>query len=78
MCNLRVDLDAVCAEMDAEPGALDEALTHMRDLADVGICLIEGRTVIVPEDARMLVRNVAQAFDAYSVRDGQGKHAIAV
>ena len=78
MCNLRVDLDAVCTEMGAEPGALDEALSHMQDLADVGICLIEGRTVIVPEDARMLVRNVAQAFDAYSVRDGQGKHAIAV
>lgn len=78
MCTLRVDLDEVCSEMGAAFGALDGALAYMDDLAGAGICQIDGRSVRMPEAARMLVRNVAQAFDAYSVRDGQGKHAIAV
>jgi oxygen-independent coproporphyrinogen-3 oxidase len=78
MCNLRVDLDAVCTEMGAQAGALDDALLALTDLAAAGVCRIEGRVIELPEAARMLVRNVAQAFDAYAVRNPAAKHAVAV
>ncbi len=78
MCNLEVDLDAVCSEMGAPAHALDEALTRARPMAEAGLCDISGRVITVPEAARMLVRPVAAAFDAYRQTPQEGRHARAV
>lgn len=78
MCNLAVDLGAVCEEFGVPAGALDGALPGLRALSAAGLCTLEGRRVELLEDARMLVRNVAQCFDAYSRADAPGRHAKAV
>ena len=78
MCNLRVDLAAICAEMGAPEGALDEALTRARPMADAGLCEIDGRVITVPEAARLLVRPVAAALDAYRDTPQENRHARAV
>lgn len=78
MCNLAVDLAAVCEEFGVSAGALDDALPGLRALSAAGLCALEGRRVELVEEARMLVRNVAQCFDAYSRADAPGRHAKAV
>ncbi|MEM1151607.1 MAG: oxygen-independent coproporphyrinogen III oxidase [Pseudomonadota bacterium] len=78
MCTLLVDLEAMCAEMGADAGAFDGALAYLEPLEAAGICRVQGCVVTVDPKARMLVRNVAQAFDDYCVRDGAGRHAVAV
>ena len=78
MCNLSVDLAAVCAEFGVEASSLDSALPGLNALAEAGLCQVSGRTVEVAEAARMLLRNVAQCFDAYSGADAPGRHAKAV
>lgn len=78
MCNLEVDLEQVCAEMGAPAHALDEALIRARPMAEAGLCEISGRAITVPEAARMLVRPVAAAFDAYRDTPQEGRHARAV
>jgi len=78
MCNLSVDLGAVCEEFDVPADTLDGALPGLQALSAAGLCALEGRRVELVEEARMLVRNVAQCFDAYSGADAPGRHAKAV
>ena len=78
MCDLAVDCDAVCREMDVAAGSLSQAVRNARELAEAGLCEVDGATLSVPEDARMLIRNVAQCFDAYSSADAPRRHAKAV
>ncbi len=65
MCDLAVDIDAVCARHGAAPATLALALARLRSLADNGIVHFDGPRVVVAAHARMLVRTVASAFDAY-------------
>ncbi len=78
MCNLRVDLDSVTREMQAPEGALDDALERLAPLVARGVCEMSGRVITVPEPARMLVRVVAECFDAYRQEPSQNRHALAV
>jgi oxygen-independent coproporphyrinogen III oxidase len=77
MCDLRVDVNAVCAEMGAQPDALDDALETARFLVPAGLCTVERGVVSVPFDARVMLRTVAQCFDG-RFKPAPRRHAKAV
>ena len=77
MCQLWVDVDAVCSEMGAPEGSLSDALETARFLQAAGLCRIDGSIVSVPKDARLMLRTVAQSFDG-RYKPVEARHAKAV
>ncbi|MFG1281715.1 oxygen-independent coproporphyrinogen III oxidase [Xanthobacter autotrophicus] len=65
MCDLEVDVEAVCARHGMDAGSLAPALDRLDRLAQEGFVRIHGSRVRVPERGRLLVRKVASVFDAY-------------
>ncbi|WP_084398028.1 oxygen-independent coproporphyrinogen III oxidase [Henriciella aquimarina] len=79
MCNLAVDAAAVCREMGVSEDRLDASLERARLLEAAGLCVIRGRQLEIPEEARALMRTVARCFDAYvPAEDDAPRHAKAV
>lgn len=65
MCDLTVDIDAVCARHPVDPQVLAPALSALGELARDGMIDFDGSRVLLPEDARLFVRKVASVFDAH-------------
>lgn len=65
MCDLRVDLDDICRNHGVPADCLMQAKPRLDELAAERLIQIEESAVSVAEDARILVRSVASAFDAY-------------
>lgn len=65
MCDLAVNVAAVCARHGAALDDFAPALERLGTLADEGLVRIEGPRVVVADHARLLVRTIASAFDAY-------------
>lgn len=65
MCDLSVDIDAVCAHHPVAPEVLVPALRKLDQLAREGVIDFDGSRVLLPEDARLFVRKVASVFDAH-------------
>ncbi len=64
MCNFQVDLGAVAERYGADGTAhFAEDLALLQPMVDDGLAIVNGLKISVPEDARLLVRNVAMAFD---------------
>lgn len=78
MCGLEVDTAEVCAEMGVPDDRLDGALDAAQELERVGLCHVSGTKVTVPEEARIMLRTVAQCFDARSPVAAAQRHAKAV
>lgn len=77
MCDLRVDVAAVCEAQGFAPETLDDCVAQARELEDDGICFVEGRVLTVPEEGRRLMRVAAACFDE-RLPATQGRHAKAV
>ena len=77
MCQLWVDVDAVCREMGASPDALADALETARFLQSAGLCQITRHVITVPAEARLFLRTVAQCFDG-RYKPVEARHAKAV
>ncbi|MFO1187744.1 MAG: oxygen-independent coproporphyrinogen III oxidase [Alphaproteobacteria bacterium] len=77
MCDLEVDVAAVCACFGRSPTAFEPEWQAVAALARDGLCRREGARIVVPEAARHGVRLVAAAFDAYLAASA-GRHALAV
>lgn len=71
MCDLSVDIEAVCARHGADGAALAPAMARLRALANDGLVYLEGSRITVPSHARLLVRTTASAFDAYLRQPGR-------
>ena len=71
MCDLVVDIEEVCARHGASINGLSPVLARLQTLADDGIVRLEGPCVEVVADARLLVRSVAAAFDAYLLQSSR-------
>lgn len=65
MCDLAVDIDAICARHGVDPVVLAPSLRKLDRLAQDGLVSFDGSRVLLPEGARLLVRKVASAFDAH-------------
>lgn len=71
MCDLAVDIEEVCARRGASITGLSPVLARLQTLADDGIVRLKGPRVEVVDDARLLVRSVAAAFDAYLLQSSR-------
>ncbi len=77
MCDLSVDLDALCAESGDDAARLDPAVETLAPLAGTGVIAVDGRRIAVTEQGRPFVRVVAAAFDTY-LGTGSAGHSLAV
>ena len=77
MCDLSADVGAICRVHGFGEDSLDACLEATRSLEADGLCIVEGRTVTVPEEARRLVRVAAACFDE-RLPATQARHAKAV
>lgn len=77
MCDLRVDVGAVCVDRGFAPEALDSCFSGIAELEPLGLCRRKGRVVEVPVEAARLVRTVAACFDA-QLSGPARRHAQAV
>jgi oxygen-independent coproporphyrinogen-3 oxidase len=71
MCDLEVDVAAICARHRAEPTALLRSAERLRALAADGIIQLDGNVIRLAKDRRALARTVAAAFDAYLASTGR-------
>ncbi len=66
MCDLEVDLDAVCAGFGTTPAAAFPDLeARLAESVEDGVAVREGAVITVPEAARPFLRLAAAAFDVY-------------
>ena len=70
MCDLAVDVPAVCRRHGTGESAVADAYPALNRLAADGILRLDGGIVAMAEDARDLVRLAAAAFDAYRAGSG--------
>ena len=77
MCELAVDVDAVCRRHHTDPSELAPALERLDPLIEDGIATVEGLRVKMTSEGRPFLRLVAAAFDAY-LETGVQRHARAV
>jgi oxygen-independent coproporphyrinogen III oxidase len=65
MCDLHVDLGAICARHGAAVNALLASAPRLKDLISNGIIECNGNALAVADDSRALLRSVAASFDAH-------------
>lgn len=65
MCDLSVDVEAICARHGVDPAELAPSLDRLFPLVRDGMVRQEGRVIRLEERARLMVRKVASAFDAH-------------
>jgi oxygen-independent coproporphyrinogen-3 oxidase len=77
MCDLEVDVGAVCLAEGFERSYLDDCIDEACALQMDDLCRVSGREVRVQPQARPLVRAVAACFDA-ALTESASRHAKAV
>ncbi|NBB52428.1 oxygen-independent coproporphyrinogen III oxidase [Rhizobium sp. CRIBSB] len=77
MCDLGVDVGAICVRHGFGVAWLDEAIGAARSLEGDGLCRVTGRQVTVSPDAHRMMRVVASCFDAH-LPGNAARHAKAV
>ncbi len=77
MCDLTVDLEALCAKHGRDGESLSAELEKMAPFAKDGIVKVNGMRITVTEDGRPFIRLVAAAFDEY-LDIGEKRHSRAV
>lgn len=77
MCDLDVNLAAICATHGRPLSDLAEPLARLEAFERDGLIRHEGVRLMVTERGRILVRSVCAAFDAYLAPDAQ-RHAKAI
>lgn len=65
MCDLEVDLDAVCARHGRSTSDLADAVTRLTPFIGDGLAALEGARLRIVGHGRLVVRAVCAAFDAY-------------
>ena len=77
MCDLAVDVGAMCQAHGFAPSALDEPVRAAAALEADGLCEVQGRRIRIPAEASRLMRVVAACFDAFLPVTAK-RHALAV
>jgi len=65
MCNLEVDVAAVAAARNRTVDDFAAELRTIDSLTEHGLVRRSAAKIIIPEDARSLVRTICAVFDAY-------------
>ncbi|MDO1559524.1 oxygen-independent coproporphyrinogen III oxidase [Brevundimonas sp. 2R-24] len=77
MCDLHVDVGALCLAHGWPVETLDGSFDDLARLHVLGLCEVVDRTLRIPEAARRLMRTVAACFDA-RLQAAEKRHATAV
>lgn len=77
MCDLAVDVGALCIAHGFDVTALDEPIQAARALQDDGLCQVAGRRIRISAEASRLMRVIAACFDSFLPRTVK-RHALAV
>ncbi|MBS4047963.1 MAG: oxygen-independent coproporphyrinogen III oxidase [Alphaproteobacteria bacterium] len=77
MCNLQVDLDAQAAIFGLPSQPLHSGLAALQPVIDAGLLHIQGGTLSVRPQGRVLLRQICSAFDAYLHATSGARHAAA-
>lgn len=77
MCDLALDVEAVCARFGADPAQFDQDLTALAGLESDGLVIRRGRTITITDEGRPLVRAACAVFDRY-LKAGEARHSKAV
>ena len=77
MCDLELDVEAVCARHDADPAQFDDDLAKLAPMMQDGLAILQGRHIAMTGDGRTLVRAAAAIFDRY-LKKGEQRHSKAV
>ncbi|QRG08121.1 oxygen-independent coproporphyrinogen III oxidase [Xanthobacter dioxanivorans] len=83
MCDLRVDLDAACAQFGFPRGTFAPEISRLDGLIADGLAVRRGAVVEVPDGARAFTRVVCAVFDAHlaasrAAEPEKKRHAAAV
>ncbi len=77
MCDLELDVEAVCARFGLKGERFDEELASLQPMVEDQLIEISGRKIVVTDEGRPLVRAVGAAFDQY-LKQGEKRHSQAV
>jgi oxygen-independent coproporphyrinogen III oxidase len=77
MCDLALDVEAVCARFGADPSQFDAELDSLAGLEKDGLLVRSGRRLTITDEGRPLVRAACAAFDRY-LQVGEARHSKAV
>jgi oxygen-independent coproporphyrinogen-3 oxidase len=77
MCDMGLDIDAICRAHGAEADRFAEALARFDAMAEDGLLLREGWRITVTARGRPFLRAIAAVFDRH-LDAGAGRHARAV
>jgi len=77
MCDLSLDVDAVCAQFGADASQFDASLETLAYMQADGLLVRDGRKITITEDGRPLVRAACAIFDRY-LKAGEARHSKAV
>lgn len=77
MCDLALDVDAVCAQFGADASQFDASLETLAYMQADGLLVRQGRKITITEDGRPLVRAACAVFDRY-LKAGEARHSKAV
>jgi oxygen-independent coproporphyrinogen-3 oxidase len=77
MCELKLDVEAVCRRFGADPARFDDELDGLAGMEADGLLVRQGRRIALTEQGRPLVRAACTVFDTY-LRAGEVRHAKAV
>lgn len=77
MCDFTVNPIAIATQHGFDAATLLSSYERLKDLQSDGMITMTGQTITIPNDRRIFVRNVAQAFDAYYV-EAPARHSKAV
>lgn len=77
LCDLTLDVGALCAAHGQSVDALDRAFDGLRGLQADGLVELDGRRITVLPEGRRFLRNVAVCFDAYWM-PREARHSVAV
>jgi oxygen-independent coproporphyrinogen-3 oxidase len=81
MCDLSVDLNAICAAHGASTEQLKDSLSTLGGLAARGVLSIDRAGITIAPQWRSAARLVCAAFDAYlgnGTKNGQPNFSLAV
>jgi len=77
MCDLTVDLDAVCVQHNVSKATFVPEMEKLAPMAADGLVTLVGNRVTVSDVGRPFVRLIAAAFDAY-LDSGKARHSRAI